>query len=284
MKKSFTIKSIFTLLILILFSSNVNSQSKKEQILSMTNQIDSLTKVTKDLDGVIVDHKQQIKNLDKEIENLNSVLNTSDKKNSDLNLELNKLKDTIFKYKEKIKFQDYQLNQKNTDSLKYFKLISKLSDPNIVITDSIKTVQILKKSKIEPTKIENFYFKDFKSVITGVPDEKNRYTWTFELFQKVGGDYLKVSNSTLFNNKKQELLDIINQKIQADFNNAYKSNPNCFKSKTLPTYDYKNLGIEFKDRKINFFATFDYTTENCLYLYGYTSVEFEEKEIEMYLK
>lgn len=284
MKKSFTIKSIFTLLILILFSLNATSQSKKEQILSMTNQIDSLTKVTKVLDGVIIDHKQQIKNLDKEIENLNSVLNTSDKKNNELNIELSKLKDSLFTCQEKIKFQDYQLNQKNTDSLKYFKLISKLSDQNIFITDSLKTAQIVKKSKIEPTKIENFYFRDFKSVITGVPDEKNRYTWTFELFQKVGEEYQKVSNSTLFNTKKQELLDIINQRVQKDFANAYKSNPKCFKNNTPPIYDYKNLGIEFKDGKINFYATFDYTSENCLYLYGYTSVEFTEKELEMYLK
>jgi hypothetical protein len=88
----------------------------------------------------------------------------------------------------------------------------------------------------------------------------------------------------LFNDKKLALLDIINERIQKDYLAAYKVDPKCFKSAVAPVFDYKNLGVEFLDGKINFYASFDFANENCFYLYGYTSVEFSVKEIEEYLK
>ncbi len=284
MKTSTTIKSICILFTISFLSINSQAQSKKDQIIILNSRIDSLKLVVKGLEGTIDEKNNKITTLNSEIEKHLTTIAATHKKNDELFSELDLFKDSISKNELTIKFQQRQLNQKNADSLKYFHLISKLSEQNTFVTDSVKNSIPSKKGKIEPTKIESFYFKDFKSVITGVPDEKNRYTYTFELFQKVGNDYQKVSNSTLFNDKKGELLTIINQKILKDYTNAYKADAKCFKNATPPVFDYKNLGIEFKDGKMNFYASFDFTTENCFYLYGYTSVEFTNEEIEKYLK
>ena len=76
----------------------------------------------------------------------------------------------------------------------------------------------------------------------------------------------------------------INQKIQKDYISAYKADAKCFKLSNPPMFDFKNLGIEFKDGKITFYASFDFANETCFYLYGYTSVEFTNEEIQQYLK
>ncbi len=284
MKTLNTLKTICILFTILFLSIHSQAQSKKDQIIILNSRIDSLKLIVKGLEGTIDERNDKINNLNKEIENHLTTIAATHKKNDELYSEIDTFKDSITRSELTIKFQQRQLNQKNADSLKYFHLISKLSEQNTFVTDSVKNAIPAKKGKLEPTKIENFYFKDFKSVITGVPDEKNRYTWTFELFQKVGIEYQKVSNSTLFNDKKGELLAIINQQILKEYTNAYKADAKCFKNPTPPVFDYKNLGIEFKDGKINFYASFDFATENCFYLYGYTSVEFTNEEIEKYLK
>lgn len=284
MKASGIIHSICIFFTILFFSNNLVAQSKKDQILLLNHKIDSLEVVIKSLVGTIDDKKTEVNTLNTEIDKNITAIAAAHKKNDELYSELAIYKDSITKSELTIKFQQYQINQKNADSLKYFHLISKLSEQNTFITDSLKSALAIKRTKIEPTKIETFYFKDFKSVITGVPDEKNRYAWSFELFQKIGNEYQKVSNVTLFNDKKEELLTVINQKIQKDYVSAYKADPKCFKLSTPPVFDFKNLGIEFKDGKINFYASFDFANETCFYLYGYTSVEFTNEEIQKYLK
>ena len=284
MKATSIINSICIFFTILFFSNNLVAQSKKDQILLLNHKIDSLQVVIRSLVGTIDDKKIEVNTLKAEIDKNNKAIAAANKKNDELFSELTICKDSITKSESTIKFQQYQINQKNVDSLKYFHLISKLSDQNTYITDSLKSALAIKRTKIEPTKIETFYFKDFKSVITGVPDDKNRYAWSFELFQKIGNDYQKVSNATLFNDKKEELLTTINQKIQKDYISAYKADPKCFKLSNPPMFDFKNLGIEFKDGKITFYASFDFANETCFYLYGYTSVEFTNEEIQKYLK
>ena len=284
MKATGILNSICILFIILFFSNTLAAQSKKEQLLYLNNKIDSLQLVIRSIDCELEGKKYEMDALHREIEKKISIIAAAHKKNDELYSELNLYKDSIAKSELKIKFQQNQIYQKNVDSLKYFHLISKLSEQNTFITDSLKAATANKKTKIEPTKIETFYFKDFKSVITGVPDEKNRYSWSFELFQKIEGEYQKSSNVNLFNDKKQELLTVINQKIQKDYQSAYKADPKCFKLSTPPMFDFKNLGIEFKDGKITFYASFDFANETCFYLYGYTSVEFTNEEIQQYLK
>ena len=297
MRNTLHISTICLLLLMAFSSYNSNAQSnslktkvilaftKKKQINTLNQKVDSLNTVISGKNNLLQLETEKNIALTNDFNLKCTNLNDASSKVTELENELAKNKSSLDSLQRVITDnQAYSIFQRNEDSLRYQNLLRKLSERNMFIVDSIKTIHNTRRTKQEPTKVETYYFKDFKTVITGTPDEKNRYTYTFELFQKNGEEYLKADNSALFNDKKQELLDIINKKIQKDFNSSYKIDPKCFTSKTPPTYDFKKLGIEFKDGKINFYAVFDFTTENCYYLYGYTSVEFTVDELKAYLK
>jgi len=298
MKNMINCKTLFILILLVNFSREAISQSnqvsvkskivsaftKKKQIAALNIKVDSLNKVVQSKNNLIKQKEDSVSYLLSDIQNKNNSLSDNSLKINQLEQDLNRKKVVLDSLNHVIADnQAYSIFQRNEDSLRYQNLLRKLSDRNTFIVDSLKASQNIRKSKQEPTKVETYYFKDFKSVITGVPDEKNRYTYTFELFHKNGEEYVKAENASLFNDKKQDLLDIINKRIQKDFNSSYKIDPKCFTSKNPPIYDFKKLGIEFKDGKINFYAVFDFTTPNCYYLYGYTSVEFTVDELKDYL-
>ena len=94
---------------------------------------------------------------------------------------------------------------------------------------------------------------------------------------------MSAENEEVFNSKKDELLKLINDRIKTDFEKAYALDPKCFTTSTPPNYTFKNLGLEFRDGKVNFYAVFDFATENCHYLYGYTVVEFSVEELEEFI-
>ena len=297
MKSTFQISTICLLLILVFSPYNSNAQTsslktkvvlaftKKKQIKNLNHKIDSLNSLIAGKNNLLLLETEKNIALTNDFNLKCTNLNDASIRVSELENELAKNKSSLDSLQRVITDnQAYSIFQRNEDSLRYQNLLRKLSERNMFIVDSIKSIHSTRRTKQEPTKVETYYFKDFKSVITGTQDEKNRYTYTFELFQKNGEEYIKADNAALFNDKKQELLDIINKKIQKDFNSSYKIDPKCFTSKTPPTYDFKKLGIEFKDGKINFYAVFDFTTENCYYLYGYTSVEFTVDELKAYLK
>ena len=292
MKTIIKLKPFYILITVLFCSLNSYSQSKlvlaftkKKQMVVLNHKIDSLKSLIVKKDSTILGEQNKLNLLQNEMNKKSDVLNSTNQKVSFLEEDLLKTKTALDSlHKVNTESQAYSLFQRNEDSLRYQNLLRKLSDRNTFIVDSLKSTQNIKKNKQDPTKVETYYYKDFKSVITGTPDEKNRYTYTFELFQKNGEEYVKADNSAPFNDNKQLLLDIINKKIQKDFNASYKIDPKCFTSKTPPIYDFKKLGIEFKDGKINFYAVFDFTTENCYYLYGYTSVEFTVDELKAYLK
>ncbi len=297
MRNTFHISTICLLLLMVFSSYNSNAQTnslktkvvlaftKKKQINALNHKVDSLNSVIAGKNNLLLLETEKNIALTNDFNLKCTNLNDASTRVSELENELAKNKSSLDSLQRVITDnQAYSIFQRNEDSLRYQNLLRKLSDRNMFIVDSIKSIHNTRRTKQEPTKVETYYFKDFKSVITGTPDEKNRYTYTFELFQKNGEEFVKADNAALFNDKKQELLDIINKKIQKDFNSSYKIDPKCFTSKTPPTYDFKKLGIEFKDGKINFYAVFDFTTENCYYLYGYTSVEFTVDELKAYLK
>lgn len=294
MKKTIQHKALYITLVLVVCSFYSNAQisakfkdifTRKAQIATLNKQIDSIKAVSASKDNVLLDEKEKTHECEVQLGESNKQLEISNRKISALEKDLDKHKRSLDSlHRLNLESHTYTKEQRTEDSIRYQGLLKKLSEQYTFYIDSLNTAQNSKKTKAEPTKIENYYFKDFKSVITGIPDYKNRYTWTFELFQKVNNEYINVDNEALFNDKKQELLDIINKKIQYEFNLAYKTDPKCFSSKTVPLYNFKNLGIEFQDGSMIFYATFNYTNENCKFLYGYTSVEFSADEIQKYLK
>lgn len=134
----------------------------------------------------------------------------------------------------------------------------------------------------EPILIKSCILNNFKLVSTGEADYKGRYSYKYEVFIKKNGAYVKSNNEDLFNEKKEELLKLINQKIKIDFED-YASNPetkDCFEGITFTNYTYDNLGIEFTDNKVNFnvwFDVFDY----CFNVNS-TTVSFSIEEIKPY--
>ena len=135
----------------------------------------------------------------------------------------------------------------------------------------------------EPILIKSCILNNFKSVSTGEADYKGRYSYKYEIFIKKNGAYVKSNNEDLFNEKKEELLKLINQKIKIDFTD-YATNPetkDCFEGVTFTNYTYENLGIEFTDDKIDFNVWFD-VFESCFNVSS-TTVSFSVEEIKPYL-
>ena len=135
----------------------------------------------------------------------------------------------------------------------------------------------------EPILIKSCILNNFKSVSTGEAVYKGRYSYKYEVFIKKNGEFVKSNNEELFNEKKEELLKLINQKIKRDFND-YATNPeikDCFEGITFTNYTFENLGIEFTDNKVDFNVWYDVDFENC---FNYsTTVSFTIEEIKPYL-
>lgn len=135
----------------------------------------------------------------------------------------------------------------------------------------------------EPILIKSCILNNFKSVSTGEADYKGRYSYKYEIFIKKNGAFVKSNNEDLFNEKKEELLKLINQKIKIDFDD-YATNPetkDCFEGVTFTNYTYENLGIEFVDGKVDFNAWFD--VAGYCFNVSSTTVSFSIEEIKPYL-
>lgn len=259
--------------------------TRKKQIIVLNSKIDSLQQKSKEKDSTISMLELRYDNLMLDYNSLDlkrEAIDADRKHVVSMNKKYKKQLDSLITVNEDSK--RYSIEQRNADSVRYAMLLQKLSDKNTFIVDSMKRVHSVKREKQEPARIENYYFKDFKSVISGTPDSKNRFTWTFELFKKSDGEYVPAENEEVFNENKDELLALINSKIKADFEKAYALDKQCFTTSTAPNYTFKNLGLEFKDGRVNFYAVFDFATENCYFLYGYTVIEFTVDEVEKYLK
>jgi len=259
--------------------------TRKKQIIVLNHKVDSLQTISNEKDSVIGIKDTGLEKLAIDY-NFLELEKDSVIRLKDLivlrNQKLSKTLDSLKKVNEESK--RYSKEQREEDSIRYQTLLQKLSDKNKFVVDSIKKINEVRRDKQEPKRIENYYFKDFKSVITGTPDTKNRFTWTFELFKKDSSGYIPANNDEVFNDKKAELLSIINERIKSDFEKAYGLDKECFNTDKAPGYTFNNLGLEFKDDKVNFYAVFDFATENCYYLYGYTVVEFTVGEVEEYIK
>jgi hypothetical protein len=135
----------------------------------------------------------------------------------------------------------------------------------------------------EPILIKSCILNNFKSVSTGEADYKGRYSYKYEIFIKKNGAFVKSNNEDLFNEKKEELLKLINKKIKMDFDD-YATNPetkDCFEGVTFTYYTYENLGIEFNDDKVDFNVWFD-VFEYCFNVSS-TTVSFSIEELKPYL-
>lgn len=128
------------------------------------------------------------------------------------------------------------------------------------------------------------YYKNFKTVSTGYPDYKGRYSYNYEVFSKqADGNYVKIKKSKLFNKNRRKLLSIINTRIKKDYD-AYANEDErseCFQGHSFTTFGFEEMGIEFEGNQISFHVRFGLSSA-CMSADG-TIVFMPLQEIEPYL-
>jgi hypothetical protein len=207
--------------------------------------------------------------------------------NTDININTNNMSDAIWtkqKGGEKYIIQPVKYLKKETTE--------KINNENNLINNSeskptefkVECIEkSLKSSTLEPKLIKSCILNNFKSVTTGEADNKGRYSYKYEIFIKKNGAFVKSNNEDLFNEKKEELLKLINQKIKIDFDD-YATNPDtkdCFEGVLFENYNYDNLGIEFIEDKVDINVWFD-VAGDCFNVSS-TTVSFSIEEIKPFL-
>lgn len=136
----------------------------------------------------------------------------------------------------------------------------------------------------DPILTKTCLYKKYKTISKGYPDYKGRYSYEYSVFMKqVNGSNVQIKNATLFNENKNELLSIINSKIEKDYK-SYSNNPetkDCFEGASFTPFNFDQLGIYFDDDQINFNVTFGLCGA-CMSVDG-TIVSFNLDEIQKYL-
>ena len=98
-------------------------------------------------------------------------------------------------------------------------------------------------------------WKNYRSVSEGYPDEKGIYSYQYKLFKKQDDEYTKIDNAALFNNP-EKLLQLVNNKIEEDFNKISAESVDCFEGISFSPFKIEDLGIEFDEGKIKFNVSF----------------------------
>lgn len=136
----------------------------------------------------------------------------------------------------------------------------------------------------DPIITKTCLFRSFKSVAKGYPDFKGRYSYEYTLTKKNEKEtYTEIKNSMLFNDKKNELLSLINSKIAKEYSSLAK-NPDtkdCFSGNTFVPFNFDQMGITFSDNVMNFEVSFGLPGA-CMSVDG-SIVSIELSEIQQYL-
>ena len=133
--------------------------------------------------------------------------------------------------------------------------------------------------------IKTCFFKRYKSVSTGTPDYKGRYSWEYEMFRMMNGRYMEVKNTEVFNDKQAQLMALINKKIHAEYK-KYTADPEtkeCLDGVDITQqYAIDDLGIDFDNNQFNFSVSLG--LDGACYVVDITTVSFNFGEIQVYLK
>ena len=173
------------------------------------------------------------------------------------------------------------------DTLKSDEATNRAEDSIIQITSN-KVTCTEKESKNEeggsPILTKTCLYKTFKTITKGFPDYKGRYSYEYSILKKQeNGSYLPIKNASLFKKNKNELLSIINNKIQKDYI-SYSNNletKDCFEGISFTPFNFNELGIEFESNTIEFNVTFGLIGA-CMSVDG-TTISMKLDEIQKYL-
>ncbi|WP_207427606.1 hypothetical protein [Pedobacter sp. SYSU D00535] len=136
----------------------------------------------------------------------------------------------------------------------------------------------------DPIIIKTCSYKNYRTISTGTPDFKGRYSYENDLYKLEAGRYKKIANSALFNQKQSDLLKQINQKIKTEYLKLLEDpeNKECLEgAEPIRDYEMDELRIGFETDQIFFKVEFGLPSA-CLAVGG-TSVSFKLQEVEHYL-
>ncbi|GGG10165.1 hypothetical protein [Pontibacter amylolyticus] len=137
----------------------------------------------------------------------------------------------------------------------------------------------------DPIIVRTCTYQNYRSVATGMPDYKGRYSWEHALYKLENEAYVPIKNESLFNDKRNALLRQVNQRIRAEYH-LFAGDPDfsdCFTmAETIPEFGYEDLNIGFEDDQLVFHASLG-LPEVCLSIDG-ASVSFKLSEVAPYLQ
>ncbi len=135
----------------------------------------------------------------------------------------------------------------------------------------------------EPNTVTSCTWGKYKSIKKGEADYRGTYFFSYKLFKLTNNKYVQIKNSELFNEKKDNLLAIINERVQKDFDEYFNNpeNKDCFDGISRPTVSFDNLEISFNDSGIDFSISFG-LCRACLPVDG-TTISFKIDDIKSYI-
>ena len=139
---------------------------------------------------------------------------------------------------------------------------------------------------IDSIYIKTCYFSKYKFIQASYPDFQGRYYDSEnEVYVLVNKKYIKIKNSKVFNKSQNELVSIINKRIQKDFKKFSTDTltKECFTNiKFIPKYLMDDFEITFQKNEIWFEVNWRLSLV-CLSVGG-TAIPFKLAEIQKYLK
>lgn len=289
-------KKLVLVSIQLILINIVIAQSKKEQIQILTFRIDSINSILSSERNTNSQKEQgytyKISNLENQVFSLKTDIDLFKKNIVQKDLDINKLLSEfdlksieVLDVKKKLKNKSDSLNIISSELNKLKASMQTKSDNVQTINKVICSDKELKiKNSNDPVLISTCLYKNYKTISKGYPDNFGRYSYEYSIFKKQeNGNYIQIKNTDLFNNYKDELLRLINYKIEKDYN-QFSNDPetkDCFTISTFNSFNFDQLQISFDDNKINFGCYFGLGGA-CRSVDG-TSVSFTFEELGKYL-
>jgi FtsZ-binding cell division protein ZapB len=242
--------------VLLLFSAvllNVSSQNmlknkydqlfpnnKSLQIMRLQTKVDSLQRLNDSLIQAQKGASNAIDNLKEEVETLKLALQKAEDRVLDYNAEL---------------LQEVIVLRDSMETLAF---------PHVICTEE----SIIKKGFIHPNYKNTCNWRSYQIIELGVSDNKGRYTWTTDVYEKTNDSLIQITATNLFKTEKIAALEkLINQRLEEDFKALKISNPECIgRRKAYPSFKLSDMRIAFNQNSEISFEVIYGLTEACYML------------------
>lgn len=135
-----------------------------------------------------------------------------------------------------------------------------------------------------PELINTCYWRDYKLIETSKADARGRYSWKSEFFLSRGEQESVVQPSSLFkSNKMDELVQLVNQRLNEDFQAMKETEPICFdRKKQFIPFKFEDMRITLSENGGMHFEV-NYNLADSCFEVSTASVSFMMKEIKPFL-